>query len=187
MIGSFVGNLASGTSGSKMTEMTKSLSAATSQLSDAVNKIIPVVDTVDDNVKALTKKVNDINFSRDAIDINGMDELMVSMTGLVERVIGVDNKIDDFGKKMDEGHSKISTQISKIEFGKMDYFRTKDGLKLESFDPAKARRVLCMSRVGRVKCLPSVAAVMPIMTKGYIKECILYEQDLHCGVQKKLN
>ncbi len=188
MVGSFVGNLASKTSDSKIKTMTEDLRSTTSDLVNAMNQVIPVVDSMDDNVKKLTVKIEEVDFSRtSAIEIHGMEELMTSVKGLVSRVTGMDAKVDSFGVKLDADHAKISKQISKIKFGKMNYFRTKDGAKLESFDPALARRVLCVNRTGRVKCLPSVSAELPRLSRGYIKECIIYQQDLHCGVQKKFN
>ena len=188
MVGSFIGNLASKTSDAKILTMTETLATSTSSLLNAMNQVIPVVDTMDDNVKALSKRLEEIDFSRSAaIEIHGMEELMSSVRGLVSRVTGMDAKVDSFGKKINEDHSKISNQISKLAFGKMNYFRTKDGAKLESFDPAQARRVLCVNRTNRVKCLPSVSAELPTLSRGYIKECIIYQQDLHCGVQKKFN
>jgi len=188
MIGSLIGNMITKPTDSAMKELIDNLSISTSMLVETVNKIIPVVDTVDDNVKVLTDKVDALDFkSKDAVEIYGMKELMASVEGLVARVIGIDNKVDSFGTKITDGHQKISNQISKIEFGAMNYFRTSDGAKLKSFDPSRARRVLCVNRVGRVKCLPGVDSKTPRLNRGYIKECILYDNDLHCGTQKKFN
>ena len=188
MVGSFVGNLASKTSDSKIRTMAENLTTTTADLVNAMNQVIPVVDSMDDNVRKLSKKIEEVDFSRTAaIEIHGMEELMASVRGLVSRVTGMDAKVDSFGVKLDADHAKISNQISKIKFGKMNYFRTKDGAKLESFDPSQARRVLCVNRSNRVKCLPSVSAELPQLSRGYIKECIIYQQDLHCGVQKKFN
>jgi len=188
MVGSFIGNLASKPTDTKIKNMAENLTASTSRLVTAMNQVIPVVDAMDENVKSLSKKIDGVDFSRSAaIEIHGMAELMASVEGLISRVTGMDEKVDSFGVKLDADHKKIFTQISKIEFGKMNYFRAKDGAKLESFDTSKARRVLCVNRNNRVKCLPTITAELPVLRKGYIKECIIYQDDLHCGVQKKFN
>jgi len=186
-IGSFIGGWSSGTTDKELKNVAEKLVESTDKLSGSVSQIIPLIDTVDDNVKTMSSKFDKIsNFT-----VPDYSAILTAVGDLEKKVNSVETKVDIVDVKVTKGTDKLAAKIddvgSKVVKGTESVISRINnidpkmfGITATDFDVNKSRRILCMNRGRRTKCIPRVTVAEPLVMAGHIRECLLYEDKLHC-------
>jgi hypothetical protein len=205
VVGSYIGGWASNPSDEKMVEVADSLQESTQILVSSVNKIVPVVDAVDTNVQTLTKKVDDLkSLTPQAVEIHGMEQLMASIERLEKKVGGMDTTLIKHDKNVSIRGGALLSKTEKISSSYQDLYNRLNQIWIKDPDTVwetgggreviiqdvslnEAKRVLCVNRLGKTRCLPGVEAVSPSVERGKLRECLFYQSRLECGPSKAIN
>lgn len=135
-----------------------------------IEKLVPIIDTLDTKVEQIKSgdRTDEVLLAIDKLDkkLDVAPDLIAEKIKIPECATDCpDNSTYPFYVPGNDCTIDIPTQVEP--------------------KPDTALRVICVNRYGPTRCMPSLDRSV-IVTRGYIRECMLVNSNLNCKIEKRL-